>query len=527
MLTVRLSSSALCAFTLAAAWLVSIARAEVTLPHLLSDHAVLQRDMPVHIWGHADPDEKISVTFHGQQGQTEADKLGRWSLFLQPEHAGGPYTLTVAGTNTITLHDVLVGDVWFASGQSNMQLPLKGFGPDTPLKNSAGEIAAANHPMIHLLHVKNVASDYEQRDQDAIWTVCSPDTVPDFSAVAYFFGRETQEKQHTPIGLIEATWGGTPIAPWISLDGLAADASLMPEFAARVPMVEDEADLPARGAEEQREDAAAKAAGQPLPKHPWHPQPDSYAPAGIFNGMVAPLTDYTIKGVLWYQGETDSSAERGPLYERAFPALITDWRARWHEGDFPFLFVQISSFTSVPAETWGVVREAQRRTLKLRDTAMVVSLDVGQADNVHPADKQTVGHRLALAAQAIAYGERIEYSGPLFREAVPEGTSMRVYFTHAEGGLHVRKSGQTSAQPGELHGFEVAGEDGRFHAATAHIAGDAVIVQGTDGTTPKYVRYAWTNSALSANLYNNADLPASTFTSQDHIPAPCRAGCDE
>ena len=178
-------------------------------------------DMPVHIWGHADPDEKISVTFHGQQGQTEADKLGRWSLFLQPEHAGGPYTLTVAGTNTITLHDVLVGDVWFASGQSNMQLPLKGFGPDTPLKNSAGEIAAANHPMIHLLHVKNVASDYEQRDQDAIWTVCSPDTVPDFSAVAYFFGRETQEKQHTPVGLIEATWGRhPPLLPGSASTGL-------------------------------------------------------------------------------------------------------------------------------------------------------------------------------------------------------------------------------------------------------------------------------------------------------------------
>ena len=184
-------------------------------------------------------------------------------------------------------------------------------------------------------------------------------------------------------------------------------------------MVENQSEVSAMLDAEKREDAKARAAGQPLPKHPWHPNPGSWGPTDLFNGMVAPAIDFTIKGVIWYQGETDSSAGRAPLYERTFPAMITDWRSRWGEGNFPFLFVQLSSFTSTPAETWGVVREAQRRTLKLANTGMAVSLDVGQADNVHPPDKQTVGARLALAARAVAYGEAVEFSGPLFLEAAP------------------------------------------------------------------------------------------------------------
>ncbi len=489
---------------------------EVTLPHLLSDHAVLQREAPIHIWGMADPGEKISVTFHDQTMAAVTDQLGRWSLYLRPEHAGGPYTLTVTGSNTLTRTDILVGDVWFASGQSNMELPLKGFPGTATLLNGPGEIAAANHPQIRLLHIPNTASEYEQADEPAEWTLCTPQTATSFSAVAYFFGRDLQEKEHVPIGLIDSTWGGTPVSSWISLDGLSANASLMPEFAARVPMVETQKNVPAMVAEEKREDAAAQSAGQPLPKHPWHPNPGSWQPTALFNGMVAPATDYTIKGVIWYQGETDSSAMRAPLYEEAFTTMITDWRTRWQQGQFPFLFVQISSFTSVPQETWGIIREAQRRSLKLAGTAMVVSLDKGLADNVHPPDKQTIGMRLALAARAVAYGEPIEFSGPLYREATPEGSSMRVYFTHGEG---------LTAKGGVLNGFEVAGENLQFHPASAKVEGETVVAHAEGVDHPEYVRYAWPNSSLDANLYNSADLPASTFTSQQHIPAPCMQDC--
>jgi sialate O-acetylesterase len=219
--------------------------------------------------------------------------------------------------------------------------------------------------------------------------------------------------------------------------------------------------------------------------------------------------------VIWYQGEADSSDIRALLYEELFPALIADWRSKWQEGDFPFLFVQISSFTSTPAETWGIVREAQRRTLRLANTAMAVTLDVGERDNVHPADKQTVGSRLALAARAVAYGEAVEFSGPLFRQATPEGASMRVWFNHAE---------KLTARGGDVEGFDIAGEDGHFQSAKARIDGNTVVVAAPGIEHPLYVRYAWANAPV-ANLFNGAGLPASTFTSQERIPAPCPANC--
>lgn len=516
-------SSMLSALVLATA---AQARADVMLPHLLSDHAVLQRDKPLHVWGSAAPGETVNVALHGQRGQTVADGLGHWSIYLQPEAAGGPYTLTIKGNNTITLQDILIGDVWFASGQSNMELPLKGFPGSAVLKDGPQEIAAANHPEIRLLHIPNTGSAYELHDQPATWAVCTPESATDFSAVAYFFGRGLQQELHVPIGLIDSTWGGTPVSSWISMDALGDDAALMPEFAAHASMVESQADVPAMVAEEKREDAAAKAAGKPVATHPWHPNPTSWEPASLFNGMVAPALDYTIRGVIWYQGETDSSAARAPLYERAFPAMITDWRMRWQEGDFPFLFVQISSFTSTPYETWGIVREAQRRTLRLANTGMAVTLDIGEAGNVHPPDKQTVGKRLQLAADALAYGKQLTYSGPLFQQAVTQDGSMRVYFADAEGLM---------AKGGALQGFEVAGADHHFVPATAVIDahtgdgkdGNTVVVRNASVPQPLYVRYAWANAPVNANLYNGAGLPASTFTSEEHMPTPCAQNCGQ
>lgn len=492
------------------------ARAEVRLPHMLSDHAVLQRQMPLHIWGWAEARESVKVTFHNQTQSAVADDMGRWGVYLRPEQAGGPYVLSVQASNTVELQDILVGDVWFASGQSNMEFPLNGFPGAAELKNGAQEIANATQPQIRLLRFERHAAAYELRDQENTWTTCTPATAAQFSAVAYFFARDLVRDEHVPIGLIDSTWGGTPVAAWMSLEGLSGDPSLMSQFVQRVPMVEEESDVQARVDAEKREDAKAKAAGQPAPRHPWHPNADSWAPTGLFNGMVAPATAFTVKGFIWYQGEADTSAGRAPLYERTFPAMIADWRSRWGEGDLPFLFVQLSSFTSTPAETWSIVREAQRRTLRLGHTGMAVSLDVGQPDNVHPPDKQTVGARLALAARAVAYNDPVEFSGPMFQQAAPEGAQMRVYFDHSHG---------LSAKGGALQGFEVAAADHTFRPATAHIEGDTVVVSAPDMTRPVYVRYAWANAPVSANLYNGAGLPAPTFTSEPRMPAPCQGGC--
>jgi sialate O-acetylesterase len=484
-----------------------IGKCETRMPGFFTSHMVMQRERPVHVWGWSDPGEKVTVAFRDTTRQTSGDSLGRWSVFLPPEGAGGPFQLTVTGSNKIVLDDVLVGDVWFASGQSNMEMPVKGW-PGAPLKNSAEEIAHADHPQIRLLHIPHKTADFPLRNTDAAWAVCSPETVGNFSAAAYFFGRDLQEREHVPIGLIDSTWGGTVAEAWLSLQAISADAGLMPIFAERAGMMEEQADVPAILAREKREDEAAKQAGQEPPHHVWHPDPAPWAPAALFNGMVAPLAGFTMRGVIWYQGESNSRLTFAPIYQKVFPALIADWRTQWRQGDFPFVFVQISSFRSTPQEVWPVIREAQRHTLSVANTAMVVTTDIGNPDNVHPADKQTVGARLALAARALAYGEHVEYSGPLFRQATPEGAGMRIWFDHTANGLE--------AKGGALEGFEVAGEDGRFVEARARIEGHTVVASSPQVAEPRYVRYAWQNAPL-VTLYNSDGLPASPFTSADEI----------
>jgi sialate O-acetylesterase len=488
-------------------------RAEVKLPKILSSHMVLQRDQPVHLWGWSEPGEKVSATLNGSTQSTIGDRLGKWNLYLAPQSAGGPFELTISGTNTITLDDVLIGDVWFASGQSNMEMPLSGFPGSAVVKDGAQEIANANQPNLRLLFVPHKTSAYPLPDFDTNqgWTLCTPATAAKFSAVAYFFGRDIAANQHVPIGLIDSTWGGTPAEAWVSLDTLSADAGLMPVFATWSQMADEQADVPAMLAAEKREDAAARRANQPLPKHSWHPEPASWSPAWLYNGMVAPAINYPIKGVIWYQGETNSKLARAPLYEKLFPALIADWRSHWREGTFPFLFVQISSFTSNATESWPTIREAQRRTLSVADTGMAVSIDVGDPDNVHPSDKQTVGARLALAARALAYGENIEYSGPIFRQTGVEDGGVRVWFNHVGSGL--------VAKGGSLEGFEVAGDDHHFQPANAKVEGLSVLVSSPQVASPVYVRYGWQNAPV-VNLFNASGLPASPFTSEEKIPVP-------
>lgn len=478
-------------------------RAEIRLPHMLSEHAVLQRERPIHIWGWSDPNEPVNVAFHEQKLHLVANDLGEFSGWLAPEKAGGPFSLVINGNKggeATTVGDLLVGDVWFASGQSNMEMPLKGFSGQAVVKDSAHEIATSTHPDMRLLRFDHNASPFPVDDVSATWTRCEPATAADFSAAAYFFGREIAEREHVPVGLIDATWGGTPIDSWMSLDSIAADASLMPVFSSRARFAANQTDLQLKTDRDRREDAAARSRHQTPPQHPWHPEERSWNPSLLFNGMIAPATAYTVRGFLWYQGESDSNSERSPMYAKLFPAMIEGWRDKWGEGDLPFLFVQISSFDS-PPEIWGAIRDAQRRTLFVANTAMAVSFDVGDAKNVHPADKQTVGHRLALGARRLSYGEILEWSGPMYRQATTEGAGARVWFDHAEGGLRTK---------GPVLGFELAGEDGRFVPASATVHGDTALVQAEAVSHPRLVRYAWAN-VTDANLENREGLPASTF----------------
>jgi sialate O-acetylesterase len=330
--------------------------------------------------------------------------------------------------------------------------------------------------------------------------------VADFSAVAYFFGLNVAREEKVTIGLIDASWGGTPADSWVSLDGLASNPVLLPAFVSRAHFAAHLASQDALLAAEKREDDEARAAGKPVPMHNWHPSERSWAPAELYNGMISPLTPYSIKGFIWYQGETNSGPDRAPYYATLFPALIADWRSHFQQGDLPFLYVQISSFNS-PGEGWGMIRDAQRRALSVRNTAMAVSLDVGNPDNVHPADKQTVGMRLALAAEGLAYATPVEFASPLFREATTEAGGMRVWFDHGDG---------LSSHGKPVEGFELAGDDHRFFPANAVILGDSVLVNTPAIRQPRYVRYAWTNVA-PPGLYNSAGLPASTFDSE---PSP-------
>ena len=481
--------------------------AQITLPKVLSSHMVVQRDLPVHVWGTATPHQAVTVSFRGELRSTHADPLGQWSVYLAPGAAGGPFDLTVqpAADNAsttpqpIVLSDILVGDVWLASGQSNMEFPM------SRSATAAQDLPNAGNPRIRLLMVNKRASDYAETDLDTTgWAVSSPESAKDFSAVAWYFARDISEREHVPIGLIDSTWGGTVVESWVRLTALGADASLAPLFVSRGKMTDHDFIGRLEEKDQQRQIAEAKAAGKPVPQFPWHPPLNSWAPGLLWNGMIAPLAPFPIRGVLWYQGESNSALERAPLYNRIFRTLIEDWRRQWAIGDFPFLYVQISNFKSTPAEDWAALREQQRRTLEMRNTAMAVTIDIGNPDDVHPTDKVDVSLRLVRAARVLTYGEPgLEYSGPDFRQATPEGPAIRAWFDHAKG---------LTAKGGEVTGFEVAGVDGKFAPATAKIEGETIVASSPNVAEPVSVRYGWANSP-QCNLFNAEGLPASPFTS--------------
>lgn len=613
-------------------------RADVVPASLFCDHAVLQQGVAVPVWGTAADGEQVTVGFAGQSVTTTA-RAGRWLVRLAPLAAGGPHTLTLTGRNRVVISDVLVGEVWVCSGQSNMEMKL---GPSRglqPIVNWQEAVAAAELPQLRYFGVPRTHSLRPLAGTDARWEVSSPATAPDFSAVAFFFGRALQQARHVPIGLIHTSWGGSFAEAWLSPAGLGRQ----PDFAAElenqrlylqdpvaaqaavgqrlagwyakndpgsaaawqaltdtpadwsemtVPEIWEKAglpdfdgvvwlrrefDLPATWADRAVElhlgaiddedttwvNGQLVGASQqwdklrvyPVPAgllHPgrnvvtvrvldtggggglwgngdairlvladepglppislegkWRMQPGPPlaslpppprntlasvgTPGALFNGMIAPLQPYAMRGVIWYQGE--SNASRARQYRTLFPALIADWRRGWGQGDFPFLFVQIAPFKGMRPE----IREAQMLTLgQSPHTAMVVTIDAGDEQDIHPPHKQPVGERLALAARALAYGEQLEYSGPLYESAEFKAGRAVLRFSHVAGGL--------VAPGGELLGFTMAGADKVFRPAKAVIVGDTVEVQGEGGA----VRYAWAGFA-QGNLFNRAGLPASPF----------------
>ncbi|MCL4693705.1 MAG: sialate O-acetylesterase [Candidatus Hydrogenedentes bacterium] len=488
------------------------AQPEITLASVIGDHMVLQQDMAAPVWGKTAPDTKVKVMLGNQTVTTRSDEQGNWKADLGPLKAGGPYDITVkAGKTEKVIADVLVGEVWVCSGQSNMQWTVSNS------NDAENEIKNANHPEIRLFTVARKTSEEPLSECEGSWTVCSPESIPEFSAVGYFFGRRVHQTLGVPVGLINTSWGGTPAEAWTSMPKLQSNPDFQPIIDRWDDIVKNypqtKADYDKALAEWQKKADEAKANNQPEPgDKPRAPMgPDSpHRVASLYNGMIQPLIPYGIRGAIWYQGE--SNAGRAYQYRSLFPAMIEDWRANWGQDEFPFLFVQLANFMkrnpdANASSAWAELREAQSMTLGLENTGQAVIIDIGEADDIHPRNKQDVGSRLAQSAWHVAYDmDGAIWSGPVMSTMKVEGNAVRITFDHANQGL--------MANGDALRGFAVAGEDKVFHWADATIDGNAVVVSSPDVANPVAVRYGWGDNPL-CNLYNGAGLPASPFRTDD------------
>ncbi len=485
----------------------SEASAEIKLSPLFADHMVLQRGIAVPVWGSASPNRQVNIEVAGKTATATADTSGAFIAKLPAlEYGGNAVTMTLtAGDDKLVLKDVLIGDVWVCSGQSNMQWSVRQSG------DAEKEIASADHPNIRLFNFPQTTSLELTKEVKGKWAVCSPESVAGFSAVGYFFGRDIHAKQKAPIGLIANAWGGMPAESFTSRAALEADPSFKPLLDRKLHAGQNEAkahaEYTAKLAEWEKKNGEAPGSAGKKPGPPQGAAAPSLA-SNIFNGMVNPLIPYAIKGAIWYQGE--SNAGRAEQYRTLFPAMITDWRKQWGQGDFPFLWVQLANFkerANEPGDSeWAELREAQSMTLKLPNTGQAVIIDIGDAKDIHPKNKQDVGKRLALAAERIAYGKNdVAYSGPVFDSIKIEGKEARVKFLNGDGLM---------ARGDKLRGFAIAGEDQKFVRADAKVEGDSVVVSAPTVEKPVAVRYGWADNP-DCNLYNAADLPASPFRTDD------------
>ena len=488
------------------------ARAELRLHGLFTDNMVLQQDEPVYIFGFADDDDTVTVQFRDQRIKPRV-KDGKWTARLRSLKAGGPDKLTVTAyrnyrkgrpmppPETNEISNVMVGEVWIASGQSNMEWPMR------LSHDPENEIPKTANSDIRLYTVPKVKASQPTNNVNGSWQVCDPTTTSNFSAVAYYFARDIQKALNVPVGIIHTSWGGSPAEVWMS-EKVLNTKDYSDVFAY---YKEGETRYQAALAKFEKDEAAAKKADKEFKAQ--RPRPPSWKPTELYNGMIAPLIPFNIKGAIWYQGE--SNAGRAWEYRRLFQDLIKNWRADWDQGNFPFLLVQLAPFkqikTGVDDSDWAELREAQGLAVKeLPKVGMAVITDVGDQKDIHPKQKEPVGARLALAARAIAYGEKIVYSGPIYKGMDIRGNKITLSFDHVGSGLEARD--------GELKGFQICGAGGerRWQWGKATIQGDKIVVTHFEIAEPVAVRYGWADHPV-VNLWNKDGLPASPFRT-DHYP---------
>jgi sialate O-acetylesterase len=544
----RLLVASLCATLL----LTVSARAEVKPNALFSDHMVLQDGMSVPVWGVADPGEKVTVKFNGQTKSATADATGTWMVRLAKLKSGGPYTMTIAGKKdnaAITVNDVLVGEVWLGSGQSNMVFNVSNTGHRPyGLLDEKQEIGAANYPQVRMFTVADTKSLTPQTDVKGEWKVCSPATVADFSAIGYLFARDLNQALKVPVGIILSAYGASTAEAWIPREALAADPKLKPildGFDAREAAFKaaPPAPPPAAPATEPPAPGLATAPATPAAAGARRarggggdPVQDQHQPTVLYSGMINGVIPYAIRGAIWYQGESILGNPGIPMYSHGMETLVTEWRKRWAEGNFPFYAVQLAALKNNSNNPR--VREQQAEILSLPNTGLAVTVDIGDSANVHPKNKEPLCDRLSRIALANVYGKKMEFSGPVYLGMKVEGDAIRISFAHADGltthypeGLyaHVSEPGTTNtaeipaANDGPLKWFQIARADGKYVDAQATIDGNTVVVRSPDVSAPVSARYAWDNYPYGANLYNSAGLPAVPFRTNKMDDAPAAA----
>jgi sialate O-acetylesterase len=504
-------------------WMVLVlagsALAEIKMPNVFGDHMVLQADKPVRLWGTASPNSTITVEFGGQTSEARAGADGKWSAVLKPmkANANGSKLKVSNGKDSLAFEDVVVGEVWLASGQSNMQWQL------AQISSGTETAAAARQPGIRFFMAALVAEGAPQSNGPGNWSVCSPETAGKYSAVGYFFASKLHREVGVPVGIVQCAWGGKPVETFTSREALLSlpegkdkmigqekaianydEAKANEQYAASLKVYEKQLqEWNALPKEKQ------KGKGPRKPGPPQSPGKVAGRPATIWNGMIQPLVGYACRGAIWYQGE--SNAGNAEEYGSLFTAMIRDWRKQWGDG-FRFLWVQLANFRDPVVEAgsnqpWAIVQDHQRRCLALEKTGMAVINDIGEAKNIHPGNKKDVGERLARWALADDYGKDVVKSGPLYKSHQISGNKVIVSFDHTAKGLQSR-----DGKP--LQRFEIKGKDGKWHWADAVIAGATVAISCKDVSEPVAARYAWASNPEGANLVNSEGLPASLFTTE-------------
>ncbi|KLU04948.1 Sialic acid-specific 9-O-acetylesterase [Rhodopirellula islandica] len=484
----------------------STAQAELMMPAIFGDSMVVQRNEPVHIWGWTKPGQEVSVQLGDRAAKGKANDEGRFDVSVPALPAGGPYDLTVKADETKTFTDVLVGEVWICSGQSNMAWAVQS------ANDGDLESLTANYPQIRLISVPTVGTQEPQRDFKGSWTAATPETVKGFSAVGYFFGRQLHETLDVPVGLIDNAWGGSAAEAWVPRDVLEAEdkyESLLAGWDKRMKNYDYDALL--KSWKEKNDKWVADGRQGNAPRRPRDDSAGNQRPANIYNGVLLPTIGYTIRGAIWYQGE--SNAGRAYEYRDLFPLMIQTWRDKWGQGDFPFYWVQLADFRSEVEEptdsSWAELREAQTMTMsRLPNTGEAVILNLGESADIHPKNKQDVAKRLARWALVKDYGYDIPYRSPTYREVKFDGNKAIVKFDHVGGGLD-------TFDVRELIGFTIAGEDQKFVHAQAKIVGkDTIEVSADSVETPVSVRYAWADNPV-CNVQSLEGLPVTPFRTDD------------